>query len=250
MEFEPLEPHEVGHNNPPSMIDMTGDTARDISDFMSENPVLTGDTARYAKEYLDRGKLCLKDLEDERDGKVRPFNEQVKEINETYRSPRDVVSGVLQELSRRLTFFVKEEERKRIEAADEAARIAEEAKQKALEAERLEQDAFRSSDTGELGVDVAAHVAAASSAFREFEKADRAAAIAEKETKVKIAGGFSRAVSLRKKETLSVIDPIAAINEIGLTADIAEALIKSARAFKKLRGRFPEGISVEITEEL
>lgn len=241
----------TGHNNPPSMIETAGETAKDISDWMAENPVVQSEeSAREAKVFLDRGNLCLKDLEDERDGKVRPLNEKVKEINEGYKAPKVQLSGILTWLSDRIKIFLKEEKRKREEAAREATELAEEAERNAREAERLEREAMESASAGELGVDVAAHVVQADTAFREYEKAGRAAALAEKETKVKIGGGFTRSISLRKKETLSVTDPHAAFDEVGLTVDIAEAIIKAARAFKKLRGRYPEGISVEITEEL
>lgn len=242
---------EIGHNNPPSMIETAGETAKAISDWMAECPVIeTAESAREAKVFLDRGKLCLKDLDDERDGKVRPLNEKVKEINETYRSPRGIIQEIIRTLNLRLLPFITEEKRIRIEAAKEAARISEEAEQKARDAERDEQDALGRASSGELGIDIASLVAEADSAFREFEKAERAAAIAEKETKVKIGGGFSRSISLRKKETLSVINPAEAITEIGLTKDIAGAIIKGARAFKKLIGRLPRGISSEMTEEL
>lgn len=240
---------DIGHNQPPGMIDTAAETAKDISAWMAEMPIIeTEESARDAKLFLDRGKLCIKDLEDERDGKVRPLNEQVKAINETYKSPRDKLQTLILTLGNRLAFFLRAEEQRRLAAAKEAARIAEEAEQRAREAERLEQDAIASADSGELGVDIAAHVDAANSAFRDFEKADRQAARAEKETHVKIGGGFSRAVSLRPKETLIVRDPVVAITEIGLTEEIQEAIIKSARAYRKLRGRLPGGVNAEYTD--
>lgn len=240
---------DIGHNQPPGMIDTAAETAKDISRWMAEMPVIeTEEAARDAKLLLDRGKLCIKDLEDERDGKVRPLNEQVKEINEAYKGPRTSLQTIVNILGERIVSFIRVEEQRRLAAANEAARLAAEAEERAREAERLEQDALASANSGELGVDVAAHVDAANSAFRDFEKADRAAAIAEKETHVKIGGGFSRAVSLKQKETLIVMNPVVALNEIGLTEDIREAIIKSARAYRKLRGRLPGGVSAEYTD--
>lgn len=242
---------ETGHNNPPGMIETSQETAKDISAWMAENPVIQSeDSAREAKVYLDRGKLCLKDMEDERDGKVRPLNEQVKEINETYKAPKGILSGVIHTLSERIGAYIRAEESKRIAAAVEAQRIADAAEQAAREAEAAEREAIGSASSGELGVDIAAHVVQADNAFREYEKASRQAAIAEKETHVKIGGGFSRAISLRKKETIVVADPHAALLELGPTEDIIEAIIKSARAFKKLRGRLPNGVGVYETESL
>jgi len=242
---------EAGHNNPPSMVDTAGETTRDISAWLAEHPVIQDEKeAREVKVFFDRGKLCIKDLEDERDGKVRPLNEQVKKINGDYKGPREILSKVIEEVGSRLTAFVKEEKRKREEAAREAARIAEEAELKAREAERSEQDAIGSASSGELGIDIAAHVAEADDAFRDFEKASRAAALAQKETHVKVGGGFSRAISLRQKETLVAVDPMAAIAEMGTTEEIKEAIIKSARAYRKITGDLPSGVEATYTEEI
>jgi len=240
----------LGHNRP-DMVSTAKETMQDISNWMSENPVIQDmETARSAKVFIDRGKLAIKDLEDERDGKVRPLNEKVAEINASYKAPKTALQAVLFELNTRTTRFIREEERKREEAAREAARIAQEAEWKAREAERLEREALESAKAGELGVDIGAHTVVADEAFREFEKAGRAAQIAERETHVKIAGGFSRAISLRQKETLIVVDASAALVELGLTEDIREAILKSARAYRKLRGKLPAGVTSEVREEL
>ena len=240
-----------GHNKPPDMTATAVETMRDLSDWMAENPVIQSmENAREAKVFIDRAKLCIKDLEDERDGKVRPLNEQVKEINAYYKGPRSSLETVLSELNARVAAFVLAEERKREAAAREAARIAAEAEARAREAERLEQEALASAASGELGVDVAAHVTDADDAFKEYERANRQAALAERETHVKIGGGFSRSISLRSKETLVVTDPIAALNDLGLTEDISEAIVKTARAYRKLRGKLPTGVISETREEL
>jgi hypothetical protein len=232
------------------MVETASETMKDISNWLSENPLIMEDTAKDAKVFLDRGKLALKDLDDERDGKVRPLNEQVKEINGLYKAPRVQLETVLSGLSDRLSSFLKEERDKREEAAREAARIAKEAEQRARDAERIERDAIESASAGELGVDIAAHVVEADSAFRDFEKADRALAIALKETKVRVGGGFTRAVGLRQKETLVVKDAFHALSAMGVTPDIEEAILKSARAYRKLNGKLPDGVEATYTEEI
>lgn len=242
---------EAGHNQPPDMTVTAVETGKDISAWMAENPVIqTEESAREAKLFLDRGKLCIQDLEDERSAKVQPLNTRVAEINGYYRSPRETLNRILGELRGRLTIFAKQEEAKRIAAAEEARRKAEAAEAAAREAERLEQERLANAAAGELGVDVAATIEAADQAFAEYEKTSRQAAIAEKESHVKIAGGLSRAVSLRKKETLFVTDPQKAIAALGLTTEINEALLKSARTYRKLYNNLPPGISSEITEEI
>lgn len=242
---------EAGHNNPPSMIETATETMRDISAWMAEAPVIeTEESAREAKLYLDRGKLGLKDLDDERDSKVRPLNERVKEINAQYKPIKEDLSVVVGLLGVRIAQFIAAERAKREEIAAEAARRAAEAEQRARDAEQAECESITSADSGELGVDVAASTQAANQAFRVFEKLAHQAAIADRETHVKIGGGFSRAVSLRQKETLVVTDVVIAVEDLGHTKDIDEAIIKSARAYRKLHNKLPNGVESHIREEI
>jgi len=236
---------EVGHNNPPTMIQVCDSVAEDISGWLAEHPVIDSEAdAKEAKLHLDRGKLSLKDMEDERDKAVRPLNEQVKAINEAYRPTKIILSRIIEEIRNRLTTFLEAEERKRIEAAREAARIAAEAERKAREAIAAEEDAFESASTGELGLDAKAAVVEADNAIRDAERAARAAQIAEKETQVKVTGGFSRAASLRSVTTYHIEDAKAALHAIGLTDDIEAAILKGAREYHKEWGEPPPGIVV------
>ena len=241
----PLPPK--SHNNPPGMVETINDVANDLNEFLKEHPVIeNGKDAAEAKVFIDRAKLGIQDLEAERDGKVRPLNEQVKEINAYYRGPRSLVESILDELQQRITGFLKAEERKRIEAAREAARLVEVAELAARDAERAEQDALISVAGGELGVDIKAVVVEADRAFAEYQKAERQAVIAERDTKVKIGGGFSRALGLKEEKTIVVRDFIAAVQQLGPTEHIVEAIKKSARMYKKLNGQWPAGIEVTI----
>ena len=240
-----------GHNNPPDMTITATEVMKDLSDWMAENPVIqTEESAREGKTYLDRAKLCLKDLDDERDGKVRPLNEQVKEINGYYRSSKEDLSSVVGVLSVRITQFITAERERREEIAREAIRVASEAEIRAREAERVERDSIESANNGELGIDVAANTQTANEAFRDYEKASHQAQIAERDTKVKVGGGFSRAIGLRQKETLQVTDLASALRALGPTEDIKEAIIKSARAYRKLNGKLPDGVVSETREEI
>lgn len=236
----------IGGNHPPDMAVLSQDVTDALNDWLKEHPVIeTEDKAREAKVLIDRGKLCAAGMEDERDGKVRPLNEQVKTINAYYRPARDAVNAVVAEIGRRITAFLQIEERRRIAAAAEAARLAEQAEQAAREAERRERDALEAADSGVLDVDVKTAVVDADSSFADYQKAAHKAALAEKETKVKIGGGFKRAIGLKNKETLIVVDAIKAITSTGVTESIREAILSSARAYRKLHGSLPDGISSE-----
>ena len=99
-------------------------------------------------------------------------------------------------------------------------------------------------------VDVGAAIQTADETCTQAKKLDHQASIAERDANVRIGGGFGRAASLRTKEMLILDDAIKAIIAIGVTDDIKEAILKSARAFRKLNGRLPAGISIELNRTL
>jgi hypothetical protein len=222
-----------------------------LSDWMKENPVVeTEEGAREAKVHIDRGKLCILDLEAEREAQVKPLNQQVQIINDHYRSPRTLLQKVLDELKNRLAAFLRAEEEKRLQAADEARARAEEAERAAREAEHLEKSRIADAAAGEIDIDVASLTRDADQAFSAYEKATRQADLAERETRVKIGGGFTRALGLKTETTLVVMDEVLALQAMGLTEYIRDAMIKSARAYKKLHGKYPQGIEAKTERKV
>jgi hypothetical protein len=245
------ERYEIGGNLPPSMSVTAGEVMRDLSSWMAEHPIIaTDEEARESKVYLDRAKLCIADLEDEREKLVRPLNAEVQRINDVYRSPRTLLERVLNELKNRVSAFIRQEEEKRQRIAEEARRKAEAAELAAREAERVEQERIANISSGELGVDVAAAIEDADKAFNDYKRAERQAALAERETKVKIAGGFGRAISNRNKETLIVKDAVKAVTAMADNEGIHEAIIKAARSYRSLRNQLPPGVISETERKL
>jgi hypothetical protein len=243
---------ESGHNQPPDMAVTAVETAKDLSDWMAENPVIENeDQARGAKLFIDRGSLCIKDLEDERKTKVRPFMEEVNQLNSHYRSPRESLNSILSILKSRMGAYLHAEETKRLRVAEETARIAEQAEEVAREAERKEREVIEAAAHGELGLDILNATGQADQAFKDYQKADRQAALAERETKVRVGGGFTRALGLRNRECIIINDPIAAIQDIGLRNEIIlDAIETASRAYKKLNGRYPDGVGSIMTREV
>lgn len=240
-----------GGNNPPDMMALGNDTADNLNAFLKENPVIENhDQAKVAKGWVDSVKLTIKDLEAERDSKVRPLNEQVERINEQYRPVRELLKGMVNALAERVATFIAAEERRRILAAENAARLAREAEQRARDLAEAERATLAEADEGVLDVDVKAVVERTDNAIEDARKAQRAALVAERETKVKIGGGFGRSLSLRASETLIVTDAEFAIRTMGVTADIEAAIIKSARAFRKLHNELPPGVKSETERKL
>ena len=246
---------EIGHNKPPETIEAANDTMAALSDWMKEHPVIQAqEEAREAKLLLDRAKACAGEIENERDRLVRPLNEQIVVINSKYKPVHNAdpkkpgtLDRIIAELKARLSLFIKAEEARREQEAAEKRRIAEEAERVARAAEQAEREAIANAQAGELGVDVTQVVIEADSRFAEFQKADRAAQRADRETHVRIGGGWSNAVSLRTKETLILDDPIQAIRAIGVNEKIRDVILSAARDYRKLKGKLPTGVS-SVTE--
>ena len=256
----PVASQEIGANNPPGPVEWGRNTMHEINLWLTDHPaVLTEDDAKAAKLLLDRAKSALEAIEAERDGKVRPLNEQVSSINAEYKAlhnPDGKKSGkwgvfdrIANELKDRFASYLKTEEDKRLAAAREAERIAQAALEAARDAEAKERESIENARAGEIGVNVAEVVQEADAAFKAFEKAERVAEIAAVDTRFKVGGGFLRSTGLRTNKVLVLNDVEAAIKEIGLTEKIREAVISSARDYRKLRGVLPKGVS-EIEERV
>jgi hypothetical protein len=181
-------------------------------------------------------------MEAERDGLVRPHNEQVKAINDRYRPARTTLEKLVDELRRRLSSYARALEIERVREAEAARTAAAEAERAAREAEQREREAVEEADQGVCDIDIGAVTQEADTAFAAFQKADRTAARAERDSRIRIAGGFGKAMGLRDRETLTVTDWQAAITELGLTDTIRDAILASARAYRKAFRELPEGI--------
>jgi hypothetical protein len=241
----------IGANNPPSAIDFAKESTTALSDWMKDRPVIeTDDDARAAKLLVDRAKSSLESMETERDGLVRPLNEQVKSINDRYRTPRALLEKVRNSLVDRLTAYAKRVEQERLRKAEEARRAAEAAAQAALEAERRAQEAHDDAAQGVCDVDLGQVAQEAERACSDLGRASRELARAERNTKVRVGGGFGRVMTLRDKEILTVTDWKAAIKEIGLTDRIAEAILTEARTFRNSMGELPAGVQATYTRSL
>jgi hypothetical protein len=244
----------VGHNNPPGPLEYARDTMAALSNWMAEHPVIASpDDAREAKKLLDQAKSCAGDIEAERDKLVRPLNEQIDEINARHKAVHNrdskkpgTLDKVVNELKARLAVFIQLEEERREAEAEIKRKAAEEAERIAREAEAREREAIENAKAGELGVDVTQVVVEADSRFVAFKKADREAARAERDTNVKVGGGWGRSLSLRTQETLQLDNYNKAITAIGPHPKIEEAILSAAREYRKKHGSLPAGVSSVI----
>ncbi|WP_089177285.1 hypothetical protein [Bosea sp. AS-1] len=239
-----------GNNGPPDIIDDAWSVYRSVAEWMEGAPVISDEaTAREAKLFWDRAKAALDDLEQARDGRVRPLNTQVKEINAEFKKVSEPLGKLRQELQARMSAFALAEERRKAAEAAEARRILEEKEAAARAADAAERAAKEDAAVGVV-VDVGAAIGDADEAFAEYQAAQREAARAERDVKGRIAGGFGRAFSVKTTELLTVVDPPAVIRSWldrteGVPDDLREAIVKSARLFRKTFGVLPAGVNVE-----
>lgn len=248
----------IGHNQPPGVIDAAHDTMAALADWMKDRPVIeTAADAEGAKLLLDRARGCAGEVEAERVRQVTPLNEHVAEINATFKPIHNTdakkpgtLDKVVQQLKDRLAAFIKAEQTKREEAAEQARVAALLAERLAREAEAKEREAIDNARNGELGVDVTQVVVEANSRFADFKKADRTAARAEKATNVRVGGGWGRSASLRTVETLILDDPFRAIEDMGVSAKLEEAILSAARDYRVKHEKLPSGISAKTERKL
>jgi hypothetical protein len=221
--------------------------ARDeLNAFLTATPVISSaKDAKAGADWKHRSTIALKQADEERDAKVRPLNEEVRAINAIYKVVTKPLGDLVAELRSRLTVYDHAETAKREAeaaavraAAEEAARVAQEATAELTEAiDDAAQGA--EADVGTLAVRLEA-------AQREAAKLNRQAAVAERDSHVRIPSVMGRAVSGRTYRELIIADveaAILAIRVMGLTERIADAICLEAKAFKATWGELPEGVT-------
>ncbi len=246
-------------NNPPSPIDYAKEVIGDLSAWMAETPVVqTEEDSRHAKLLLDRAKAAFEDVERDRVAKVKPLNDQVTSINSEYKAAHNtdpkkpgVLDKVVMVLKQRVQSYLLIEESKRRRIAEEKQAAADAAREAALKAEALEREAKENADAGEVGIEIGKWVTEANEAFTEAMAAQREAARANREAEqTKLAGGFGRSIGVRHVRVLELADWNAAIVSMGLTDNVREAILTSARAFYSATGDWPDGVTETFERKL
>lgn len=248
----------IGGNRPPSPIDTSFEAIADLGRFLVDNPViLDGKQATEGTLYVERLRKTFADQEADRIAKTRPLNDELDRINDEYKSVHNtdkkkpgVGDKVLAVLRERLTDYTAREEAKRIRAAEEARLHAEALEMVARRAEEAEREIKENATQGEI-VDVAHAVIAADQAFSAMQKGERAAAVAERDTVVRLPSQLGgKALSMRTKEVLTVDNALRAISEIGSNEKINEAIVTAARDYRRTYGRLPAGVSASTTRSI
>lgn len=242
-------------NNPPSPIEFAQSVIDELATFMANHPVIESEEdARAAKVHIDRARAAFVDIEVERVKLVTPLNDEVARINAEHKRYHNndkhkpgLFDKLLNALVARVQSFMLIEEARRKREAEHARLLAEAAEKAAREAEAREKEVHENAAVGEIGLDIQEATNAADAAFDDYKRASRFADQAERSSKVKIAGGFSRSLSIKDREVMVVKDWKLAIDKVGLTDNIRDAILTAARNYRQEYNELPAG--VEITYE-
>lgn len=222
-----------------SPLEIARDAERELLDFLRKNPTIKDDFgAKEAKLAYDMAKKAFNELENARDKKTQPlhkaWHDAVAEFKPTIESFKSNIAAI----DKIMQSYLREKKRAAEALAAEAERVR-------LEKERLAREAIaalREKENAEPALQDAASEQA-TKAWSEYESAERECDSAKKATEVKIEGGFKNNMGLRAVKKIQVLDDaIVAIKEMGVTDDIKEAVLKSARFYKRMSGRLPAGV--------
>lgn len=235
----------IGHNGAPGPIDSAKEAMAELGEYLKENPVVQSHAeAKQAGGWIERTRIALKTMEDERVELVAPLNEKLSTINGAYRVVRDPLTKLYDLLRARVTAYTRAEEAKR---AAEAERLRQEAAEKerlAREAEANEAAAIAGAEVGEL-TDVGVATIEADAAFLDYSRTNREAQRAERNVNVRIGSVMGgRSLAARTETVLTIDDPQVLLTALGFLSErTADSLKTDARAFFKETGEWPDGIT-------
>ena len=239
----------IGHNRA-SPQDLADDALSDLGKFLSDHPIIEAGSIKEGTLFAERVRKTLADMEDARKTETGPLNEQVKEINGRYRTARGPLENLYTTLRIRLTDYTAREEARRIREAEEKRLAAQAAEMEARRAEEAEIEAKQNSSLGEV-VELAERVVEADQAFSEYERANRAAAVAERDTHVRLPSQLGgHAMSMRTIETLTVDSAVDAVMAIGAHKKITDAILTAARDYRRQHGELPPGVSATYSRSI
>lgn len=244
---------ERSDNNPPDRLGYATEAMEELRAFLKTHPVIQSEVeAKAGSACNERTLVALNEARAERETKTRPFRDRLNAIFDAYALVKD--KGTLEtaraELRKRLTKYANDIEAKRIAEVERLRQEAEDAERKAREAEAAELEAI---DDAEQGVesDVGGAIEQADQAFNDYRRADKQAAIAAKNVPVRfssVVGG--RSMGMRTTEVLTIEDAAKAIKILGLTDKIRDAILSSARDYRREFEELPAGIVATFERSL
>lgn len=229
-----------------SPLEIAAEQTEILAKWLADHPVIQSEEeAREAKIVYDRGYNAKADLEAVKEKEVTPLHTAWQNGLAKYRQPVASITTAVKSVWDRMQDWLKKEQDRKIDEAEAARKAAFVAEMAARQVEAAEREAKENASQGEVGVDVVAATAQADSAFADYKHADRDAARAMQATEVRVSGGIGRAIGIRREKVLILDDGAKALAALGVTEDIRTAILKSARAYKKLNNKWPDGVHEE-----
>lgn len=229
-----------------SPLEIAAEQTEILAKWLADHPVIQSEEeAREAKIVYDRAYNAAVDLEAAKERETKPLHTAWQVKLAYYRGPVANLGGAVKVLYGRMQAYLRKVEVMRVAVAEAARRTAFIKEVEARQAEAVEREAKENASQGEVGVDVVAATAQADTAFGDFKQAVHAADRAMQATEVRVSGGIGRAIGIRREKTLILDDGAKALAALGVTEDIRAAILKSARAYKKLNNKWPDGVHEE-----
>jgi len=249
----------IGHNQPPSPLQAAKEAMSELTAYLKETPTITS----FAEQkilggWIERTRIALNGAREARDIECKPLKDKIDGIRALYDFVREKSGrnegGMLQRAydvaKARFTKFNLAEEEKRNAEANRLRLEAEAKEADARAAEAAEQQAIADSEVGEC-TDVGNAIEQADTAFADFQKAIRQANVAERGVAVRIPSIMgNKSLSLRAIVKPVIEDAELALKTLGLTDKIREAILSSARDYKREFGEWPDGIGQEYERKL
>ena len=240
-------------DNGPSRLDYATEAMEELRSYLKATPVITSqDEAKLGAAVNERTLIALNEARAERETKTRPFRDRLNAIFEAYALVKD--KGTLEtarnELRKRLTKYASDIEAARIAEVERLRKEAEEAERIARQAEEAEREAIDDADQG-VESDVGGAIEQADQAFSDFRRIDKAAAIAARNVPLRfgsVTGGRSR--GMRTTEVLVIDDVAKALRIMGMTDKIRDAILSSARDYRREFDELPAGITATFERSI
>lgn len=241
-----------------TILDRTQSMITVANKWITERPVIVDDDmADKAASFLRQSVAIRRDVETARMELNAPLREQIASNDKRYNEPKLLLADLSKVISDRLNSYANEKRIAQERAAAEARRIAEAAATAAREAEEKKQEAIRKASEGEeVGKfsDVAATIAESKEAEQRAKQAQRDAAAASKAKPSfggeHFVGDNRKAMTQRVVRTPIVVDALKVLKAVKTNDQINAALLTAARAYQKLKGKWPNGIEIEETTKV
>lgn len=251
----------IGGNNPPkSAVFLRVEEIIAVANkWITERPTITEqEIADKAGAFVRQSTTAQNELNKARLEATLPLRQQVDAINKEHDDLGSTLKRLTGIILERLNAFATAQRLEQERIAREAREAAEKAAAEAAEAKRKEAELLAQAESGAAKggfANVASSIAESREAEQRAKQLEAEAKAAEK-AKPKFGGehfteGSRRSLTQRKVETPVVSSPgdvlraVITANGGSVPDGVRDALLTAARAYKREKGKWPKGITIE-----